>query len=434
MVLQLVTAVGHVVTAVGHALLTVWALFWESIYGLALGFVLSAIVQVLIPPRVLHRYAGGSASGIAAAAAFGVISSSCSYSSAAAARALYRRGADARATFSFLVSSTNMNIAILIMFWVLVGWQFAFAEFFGGLIIIAVISVGLTLFFHGGALERLRRESQAIEHQTGEVVNACAVCGMQGQRQHHATYGQRRYLFCSAEHARQFTEHPDNYLGASAADDDSFDRPAIGSIDTWAQIAQVAWGDVQMLRGELLTGYVLAGFAEAWVPREWLSHSLASIGGIPVVGYVLLLLLGLLIAISTFVCSMGNVPVAAFLKAAGAPLGATTSYIYGDLLILPLVNIYRKSFAPRLVAAFLGLFVVGACLAGAVMEIVIPQLPGGPLRAGEAVMAGMHAGLSFETVANTVALVVAAVLAGVWWSSRQSEAEQRSIEGSRREV
>ena len=72
-----------------------------------------------------------------------------------------------------------MNIAILMMFWVLVGWQFAFAEFFGGLIIIAVICVRLTLFFHGGALERLRRESQALEHQTGELVNAAAVCGMQ---------------------------------------------------------------------------------------------------------------------------------------------------------------------------------------------------------------------------------------------------------------
>ena len=75
-------------------------------------------------------------------------------------------------------------------------------------------------------------------------------------------------------------------------------------------------------------------------------------------------------------------------------------------------------------AAFLGLFVVGACLAGAIMEIVIPQLPGGPLQAGEAGMSGMQGGLSFETVANAVALVVAAVLAGVWWSSRQSEAEQ----------
>jgi uncharacterized membrane protein YraQ (UPF0718 family) len=94
-----------------------------------------------------------------------------------------------------------------------------------------------------------------------------------------------------------------------------------------------------------------------------------------VIVYVLLLLLGLAIAVATFVCSMGNVPVARFLKAAGVPLGANTTYIYGDLLILPLVRIYRRSFPPRLAAAFLGLFVAGACVAGAAMEAVMHVLP-----------------------------------------------------------
>lgn len=97
----------------------------------------------------------------------------------------------------------------------------------------------------------------------------------------------------------------------------------------------------------------------------------------PVFGYVLLLLLGLGIAVATFVCSMGNVPVAQFLKIAGVPLGANTAYIYGDLLILPLVQIYRKSFAPRLTTAFLGLFVLGAAIAGGLMELLISRLPGG---------------------------------------------------------
>ena len=130
-----------------------------------------------------------------------------------------------------------------------------------------------------------------------------------------------------------------------------------------------------MLRTELLVGYLLAGFAEALIPHQWFSSALNVIGGVPVIGYVLLLLVGLLIAVATFVCSMGNVPVAAFLKSAGAPLGANTAYIYGDLLILPLVQIYRKSFAPRLTAAFLGLFVVGACLAGGIMEALFHLLP-----------------------------------------------------------
>ncbi len=131
-----------------------------------------------------------------------------------------------------------------------------------------------------------------------------------------------------------------------------------------------------MLRTELITGYLLAGFAEALVPHQWFSGALHGISGIPIIGYVLLLLIGLGIAVITFVCSMGNVPVAAFLKSAGAPLGANTTYIYGDLLILPLVQIYRKSFAPKLTASFLGLFVLGACVAGGLMEAIFRVLPG----------------------------------------------------------
>ena len=130
-----------------------------------------------------------------------------------------------------------------------------------------------------------------------------------------------------------------------------------------------------MLRTELIAGYLLAGFAEALIPRHAFSQVLHAVGAVPVIGYVLLLLFGLAIAVATFVCSMGNVPVARFLKAAGVPLGANTAYIYGDLLILPLARIYRRSFPPKLAAAFLGLFVAGACVAGAVMEAVMHALP-----------------------------------------------------------
>ena len=425
-------------TAIAHGLTASWGLFWESFYGLTFGFVISAIVQVLVPQELLRRYIGGGVRGIAAAAGFGIVSSSCSYGSAAAARSLYRKGADARSTFSFLISSTNMNVAILILFWVLVGWKFAFAEFFGGIIIIAVVAAGLTLLFPGAQLERLRQQ-MPIRSLPGTVTED-VICGMKGHRECAAEYGGRTYLFCNEQHARQFRANPADYADAAgsliakgpgamaaagpvesrdlvcgmegSADHahkhagrdywfcssgcrDAFAAEphrylahapptipqqqqalSIWSLRAWYEVAQRAFGDVKMLRTELLTGYLLAGFAEALIPHQWFSSSLSVIGGVPIIGYVLLLLVGLVIAVATFVCSMGNVPVAAFLKSAGAPLGANTAYIYGDLLILPLVQIYRKSFAPRLTAAFLGLFVVGACLAGGIMEAVFHVLPG----------------------------------------------------------
>src|SRR5215475_8878855 len=108
--------------------------FWDSLFGLIFGFLISAVVQVMLTPATMERYLGPGIRGLLYGAGFGIISSSCSYGAAAAARGFYRSGGDARAIFSFLIASTNMNLAILILFWSLLGWQFAFAEFFGGVI------------------------------------------------------------------------------------------------------------------------------------------------------------------------------------------------------------------------------------------------------------------------------------------------------------
>jgi uncharacterized protein len=132
-----------------------------------------------------------------------------------------------------------------------------------------------------------------------------------------------------------------------------------------------------MLRTELIVGYLIAGFAAALIPPAWLAGVLHAVGAIPLVGYVLLLLAGLLIAVVTFVCSMGNVPVARFLASAGIPLGANTTFIYGDLLVPPLVAIYRKSFPERVTWTFVGLFAFGAMVAGGIMELLIGSAFGG---------------------------------------------------------
>jgi uncharacterized membrane protein YraQ (UPF0718 family) len=350
----------------GHALVAgvaqAAAFFWDSLFGLIFGFLISAIVQVMLTPATMHRYLGPSFRGLLYGTGFGIISSACSYGAAAAARGFYRNGADARSIFAFLISSTNMNLAILILFWSLLGWKFAFAEFFGGVIIIAVVAAGFSLLFRTGELERLQRqhadataEAQAAEH---------AECG------HHEEAPAQR---------------------------------------GWAAVASTALGDVRMLRTELIVGYLIAGFAAALVPPGWLAAALQAVGSAPFVGYVLLLAVGLLIAIATFVCSMGNVPVARYLANAGIPLGANTTFIYGDLLILPLIAIYRKSFPPRVAWTFVALFALGAMLAGAIMERLIGSTLGGVS------MGSMAINDRFTLISNVVALaaVVAVALAAL---------------------
>jgi uncharacterized membrane protein YraQ (UPF0718 family) len=134
---------------------TALAFFWDSLFGLIFGFLISAIVQVAFSRRTLHRYLGPNLRGIATGTAFGIVASACSYGAAAAARGFFQKGADVRAVFAFMISSTNMNVAILILFWALLGWKFAFAEFFGGIIIIAVVATGFSLLFRPAEFKEL---------------------------------------------------------------------------------------------------------------------------------------------------------------------------------------------------------------------------------------------------------------------------------------
>ena len=364
--------------AVGHALFagaaTALGFFWDSLYGLIFGFLISALAQVAFSRRTLYRYLGPNLRGIVTGAAFGIVASACSYGAAAAGRGLYQKGADARPVFAFMISSTNMNVAIVILFWALLGWKFAFAEVAGGIVIIAVVTIGLTLLLkpadlRGGAATAATRPAKVTE---------CLQCGMEGEEEHAVEYRGSVYLFCGARHEREFRDEPERVLGES----DSEDEPSLGlgtlrSRETWRKALDVALGDVVMLRNELIAGYLVAGFAAALIPAQWFASALHTVAAVPYVGYLCLLVVGLLLAVFSFVCSMGNVPIARYLASAGIPLGANTVFIYGDLLIPPLLGIYRKSFPPKLTWSFVGLFIAGALVAGATMDYLIGNAFGG---------------------------------------------------------
>ena len=413
-----------------RALETTAGFVWDSLYGLIFGFLISAIAQTTLTRGAMERFLGPNLRGVLNGAAFGVIASACSYGAAAASRGFYRKGADARAVFAFLVSSTNMNVAILIMFWAMLGWRFAFAEFFGGIIIIAIVSVGLSLVVRDGSL---RSVAAASAGDGGDaIVTTCLQCGMDGDAEHAVAFEGRTYLFCGARHEAGFRADPAGVLAAHAAEVEA-NAPGLGALRTavaWKRVLDTMLADVEMLRVELVIGFVVAGFAAALVPAAWLASVLHAVGGVPFVGYPLLLLVGLGLAVVTFVCSMGNVPIARFLALAGIPLGANTTFIYGDLLIPPLVEIYRKSFPPKLVAAFLALFVAGALIAGAVMDLAFGHRFGGNAVASASMSMAFEtataSGMSFLTnaftlVANACAL---AALAAVFIVARVSRRDR----------
>lgn len=302
-----------VIHVVFGGLLAAAGFLWESLFGLVFGFLVSAIVQVAVTPAAMHRYLGPNLRGLLYATGFGIVSSACSYGAAAAARGFYQKGADIRSVFAFLVSSTNMNLAIVVLFWTMLGWRFAFAEFFGGILIIAIVTVGLRLLLGPGELNRLRREHPlpGAAPAAGSVVEQCPACGMEGEEQYAATHRDVSYWACSAKHQADVQRDLEGDAGSEqSVASGSLGWAALRRASTWNQIASTARDDVRMLRTELIVGYLIAGYAAALIPPGALARVLHAVGAVPAIGYVLLLAVGLLVAIATFVCSMGNVPVA----------------------------------------------------------------------------------------------------------------------------
>ncbi len=379
---------------------------WDSLYGLIFGFLISAIAQVAFSRGAMERVLGPNVRGVLSGAAFGIVASACSYGAAAAARGFYQKGADLRAVFAFTISSTNMNLAILIMFWAMLGWKFAFAEFFGGIVIIAVVAAGLSLFLRP---DELHAAAPGAAGAPPARVTECLQCGMEGEEEHAVAHLGTTYLFCGARHEAGFRADPLGVLKAAYAQAQEMRGfAALREAATWRHVLDTLLADVEMLRNELIIGFVVAGFAAALIPPQWLAAALRAVGAVPFVGYPLLLLTGLGIAIVTFVCSMGNVPIARFLAMAGIPLGANTTFIYGDLLIPPLVGIYRKSFPPKVVWTFLGLFVAGAMVAGAAMDALLGRASG-----GFAAMGSMAVSNAFTLAANLAGLLAIAAVATV---------------------
>ncbi|HTA37232.1 MAG TPA: permease, partial [Solirubrobacteraceae bacterium] len=276
-----------------NALLMAWTVWWALVFG----FAISAIVQAWVPRERIERALGGNgARPVALATGLGAASSSCSYAAVAIARSLFAKGASAVSTLAFQFASTNLVVELGIVIWILIGWQFALAELLGGLLLIAIMSLLLRLFVSR------RAEREAREHA------ARAEPG----HQHH-----------------------------SAGTQSSL-RERLTSISAWSDVAHNFRNDWSMLYREIATGFVLAGFigllGNRFFNDLFLLHAAAPLRLIENV------LVGPLIAVLSFVCSVGNIPLAAVLWSGGIGFAGVIAFIFADLIVLPIVAIYRKYY------------------------------------------------------------------------------------------
>ena len=326
----------------GHALIMGAYMGWQILWALILGFGLSAIVQALIPKeKIAALLPDDSPRSIAIATTLGAASSSCSYAAVALARTLFRKGANFNAAMAFQFASTNLVFELGLALVVILGWRFALAELVGGPIMIVILVLLLRLFLTPRLLEEARQNAER---------------GRLGRMEGHAAMDM---------------SVPESSSPADAPARASFwhklrSAEALTSI---SHIFVMEWAAVWV---DIVLGLAIAGALAVWVPTSfWQRFFLVDH---PVLSRLWGPFIGPLVAVLSFVCSVGNVPLTAVLWHGGISFGGALAFLYGDLIILPILNIYRKYYGIRVAALLFVLFYIAMVLAALIVEYLFAAL------------------------------------------------------------
>jgi len=351
--------VSAVLDTLGQGLSNAFLMAYQVWWALVLGFAISAIVQAWVPrQRIESALAGGGVAPVARATGLGAASSSCSYAAIAIAKSLFQKGASAATMLAFQFASTNLVWELGLVLWVLIGWQFTLAEYVGGIVMVVLMAAALRLFVSPRLEERARRHAQkaVAEHQ------------------HHA-----------------------------AGSEGMSWRERLTSEVAWSEVAHNFRSDWQMLWKEITIGFLLAGFI-GLLGNDFF-NGLFVTDAPPALRTIENVLVGPLIAVLSFVCSIGNVPLAAVLWSGGISFAGVVAFLFADLIVLPIIVAYRKyygwEFALRITALMFVTMVVAALMVDGLFGTV-GLIPGGVRPSRGDIFSSIQ--LDYKLVLNAIAL------------------------------
>ena len=354
--------------ALGHALAISGSMTWEILWALILGFALSAVVQAVVRrSTIIRRLGDDRPEALALAAGFGAASSSCSYAAVALARSLFRKGASFTAAMAFEIASTNLVVELGIILALLIGWQFTLAEFIGGPIMIILLALLFRLFLRQRLLD---------------AAAAQAAKGLAGSMEGHA--------------GMDMTIQGEGSLWQRLRSRNAFTSISHIFVMEWAAVIR-----------DIAIGLLIAGAVAAWVPDSFWGHLFLS--GHPLVSKLWGPLIGPVVSLLSFVCSIGNVPLAAVLWNGGISFGGVVAFIFADLIIVPILVIYRKYYGTKMMLFILATFYATMAAAGYLTELIFGGLG--------LIPAGRHAKVleasiqwNYTTVLNIIFLLLAAAM------------------------
>jgi uncharacterized protein len=357
-----------VVDAIGDALATAGSMTWQITWSLILGFTLSAVIQAVVRRATIARLLGDDRpTTLARATLLGAASSSCSYAAVALARSLFRKGASFTAAMVFEIASTNLVVELGIILALLLGWQFTLAEFVGGPIMIVLLAVAFRIFVRKRLIDAAREQAEK---------------GVAGSMEGHA--------------AMDMSVQGDGSFVRRLLSDKGFTSVSHIFVMEWAAVIR-----------DIVLGLLIAGAVAAWVPESFwqtlflTDHDVLSKVWGPIIGPI--------IAVLSFVCSIGNVPLAGVLWNGGISFGGVISFLFADLIIIPILIIYRKYYGTQMMLVLLGIFYATMVAGGYIVELLFGGLG---LVPDERDAKAMEESIqwNYTTWLNIVFLILAAVL------------------------
>jgi uncharacterized protein len=348
------------VDVVWHGLKDAFLMAWEVWWALVLGFAISGVVQAWVPrERIERTLSGGGARPVTWATGLGAASSSCSYAAVAIAKSLFQKGASAASALAFQFASTNLVWELGLVLWILLGWQFTAAEYIGGVVMIVLMAVGLRLFVSRRSEEEARQH--ALEADAGH--------------QHQSSGGR-----------------------------------------SWRDVAANFRHDWQMLWKEIAAGFLIAGFI-AQLGNDFFNGLFVQNAPGPVTA-IENVVVGPLIAVASFVCSVGNVPLAAVLWSGGISFAGVLAFLFADLIVLPILAIYRKYYGMRFtvqITALMFVTMVVAALAVNGLFSLFGLIPTGPRPTRNDIFGSIA--VDYKLVLNVIGVVIFGTF---FWLSRDS--------------
>jgi hypothetical protein len=333
---------------------------WSTWWALVLGFTITGAVEAFISEKKMTRLLGGSGPRELVLGTFlGAASSSCSFGAVATAKSLFKKGASPEASLgAFQFASTNLVIELGLVMWVLLGWQFVAANFLAGLILIALLVFAFRYLIPSGWFERAR------EHVRGKEGERDPQCGMEVDLGSDATVVLETesgpLYFCSESCRKAYIKQQKDLTL----------QDRLLTTKGWAAAFRNAIGEWTMLWKDIAAGFLIAGLIAAFVPRQWWT-ALFEIGPHGSILWVASsAVIGVIVGVITFVCSVGNVPFALILWQNGIPFGGVMAFIFADLIVPTITDAYRRYYGLRMALVLFSTIFISAVIAGVIIHYI----------------------------------------------------------------